>query len=244
MFAVIVNTIAIIVGTLIGLLIRRGISDRLTQAVMQALGLCTVIIGVHGAIQTNNILIMIISVAVGVGIGEYFDIDKKINSSTERLLNRFVKNRNQDAQSKKSEGTSAQKITEAFITSCLIMNVGAMVIVGSLDAGLSENYTMLYTKSLLDFISGIMLGAIMGIGVLGSAAFTLIFQGAIVLCAQLIAPFMSDLLISELSVTGCALILAIGLNMLKITSLKVLNYIPALLIVPLAIKIVDVFGIS
>ncbi|HAR79841.1 MAG TPA: DUF554 domain-containing protein, partial [Succinivibrionaceae bacterium] len=111
-------------------------------------------------------------------------------------------------------------------------------------AGLSENYTMLYTKSLLDFISGIMLGAIMGIGVLGSAAFTLIFQGAIVLCAQLIAPFMSDLLISELSVTGCALILAIGLNMLKITSLKVLNYIPALLIVPLAIKIVDVFGIS
>lgn len=131
----------------------------------------------------------------------------------------------------------AAGIANAFVTSCLIMNVGAMVIVGSLVAGLAEDYTMLYTKSLLDFVSGIMLSAAMGIGVMGSAVFTLIFQGGIVLLAQYIAPFCSPLLIEELSHTGSLLILAIGLNMIGLTKFKVLNYVPALLVIPFALWI-------
>ena len=90
------------------------------------------------------------------------------------------------------------------------MNVGAMVIVGSLNAGLIADYNMLYTKSLLDFISGIMLTATMGIGVMGSAAFTLVFQGAIVLMAAYIAPYVSDLVIAELNTAGCLLIFALS----------------------------------
>ena len=112
------------------------------------------------------------------------------------------------------------------------MNVGAMVIVGSLNAGLRADFAMLYTKSLLDFVSGIMFTATMGIGVMGSAAFTFFFQGGIVLLAEYVSPFLSDELIAEISSTGCLLILAIGLNMLNLTKIKVLDYLPALLVAP------------
>ena len=190
------------------------------------------IIGIQGAIQTSNILILILSIALGVFVGEFFNFEGKVNRFSQNLLGKIAKGEN-----------SVSKITEAFITSCLIMNVGAMVIVGSLDAGLRENYSMLYTKSLLDLISGIMLAATMGAGVFGSAAFTLIFQGTIVLLSKYISPYMSEFLIGEISSTGCAIILALGFNMIGITQFKVINYIPALLMVPLSIFIIDLLPI-
>ncbi|SFK22299.1 DUF554 domain-containing protein [Succinivibrio dextrinosolvens] len=227
MFAVIVNTIAIIIGTCVGLLVKKGIPKEISSNILKALGVCTVIIGIQGAIQTSNILILILSIALGVFVGEFFNFEGKVNRFFQNLLGKIAKGEN-----------SVSKITEAFITSCLIMNVGAMVIVGSLDAGLRENYSMLYTKSLLDLISGIMLAATMGAGVFGSAAFTLIFQGTIVLLSKYISPYMSEFLIGEISATGCAIILALGFNMIGITQFKVINYIPALLMVPLSIFII------
>jgi len=232
MFAVIVNTIAIIIGTCVGLLVKKGIPKEISSNILKALGVCTVIIGVQGAIQTSNILILILSIALGVFVGEFFNFEGKVNRFSQNLLGKIAKGEN-----------SVSKITEAFITSCLIMNVGAMVIVGSLDAGLRENYSMLYTKSLLDLISGIMLAATMGAGVFGSAAFTLIFQGTIVLLSKYISPYMSEFLIGEISSTGCAIILALGFNMIGITQFKVINYIPALLMVPLSIFIIDLLPI-
>ena len=226
MFAVIINTIAIIIGSAIGLLLKRGISANISENMLKALGLCTMIIGVQGAIVTGNILILIISVAGGVLIGESCDLEGKVNRFTEGLLSRHTRKAGQAAH-----------IAEAFVSSCLIMNVGAMVIVGSLDAGLRENYTMLYTKSLLDFISAIMLSATMGAGVMGSAVFTLFFQGGIVIFAEFLAPYLSERLITELSATGCAIILAIGLNMIGLTRFKLIIYIPALAVVPFALKL-------
>lgn len=221
MLAVIVNTLAIVFGSIIGLIIKKGIPESISNAIFKSLGLCTVIIGVQGAIKESNILIMIIAIVSGVFIGEYIDADGHVNRFTDRITKRLVK------------GNDSSRLTEAFITSCLIMNVGAMVIVGSLDAGLRADYTMLYTKSLLDFISGIMMTAAMGIGVIGSAGFTLVFQGAIVLLAEFIAPFMSNEIINEMSCTGCLIILGLGLNMLELTKLKIINYLPALLMAPL-----------
>lgn len=121
------------------------------------------------------------------------------------------------------------------------MNVGAMVIVGSLNAGLRADFAMLYTKSLLDFIAGIMMAAVMGIGVMGSGIFTLFFQGGIVLLAQYIAPFLSDQLVTEVSCTGSLLILALGLNMLEVTKIKVLNYLPALAVVPVVVTLMSLW---
>lgn len=225
MFAVIVNTLAIAIASLIGLCLRRGMTKNITDAVMQALGICTVLIGIQGAVSEKHVLLLIISVVIGVIIGEWGDWDGHVNRWAEKVAVACTKS------------GDAAGIANAFVTSCLIMNVGAMVIVGSLVAGLAEDYTMLYTKSLLDFVSGIMLSAAMGIGVMGSAVFTLIFQGGIVLLAQYIAPFCSPLLIEELSHTGSLLILAIGLNMIGLTKFKVLNYVPALLVIPFALWI-------
>ena len=196
---------------------------------MQALGICTVVIGAQGAVAEPNILIMIVSAVIGVFIGEWLDLDGRINRFTERLTSRFA-----------GEGEGA-RIANAFITSCLIMNVGAMVIVGSLNAGLRADFAMLYTKSLLDFIAGIMMAAVMGIGVMGSGLFTLFFQGGIVLLAQYIAPFLSDQLITEVSCTGSLLILALGLNMLEVTKIKVLNYLPALAVVPVVVTLMSLW---
>ena len=225
MFAVIVNTLAIAIASLIGLCLRRGMTKNITDVVMQALGICTVLIGIQGAVSEKHVLLLIISVVIGVIIGEWGDWDGHVNRWAEKVTVACTKS------------GDAAGIANAFVTSCLIMNVGAMVIVGSLAAGMAEDYTMLYTKSLLDFVSGIMLSAAMGIGVMGSAVFTLIFQGGIVLLAQYIAPFCSPLLIEELSHTGSLLILAIGLNMIGFTKFKVLNYVPALLVIPFALWI-------
>lgn len=230
MFAVIVNTVAIIIGTTVGLLFRRGIPKEISDIVMQALGLCTVIIGVQGAVAEQNILVMIIACVVGAGLGEAMDWDGHINRFAERLTSRW------------SGAGEGAKIANAFVTSCLIMNVGAMVIVGSLNAGLAADFTMLYTKSLLDMVSGAIMGAAMGIGVMGSAAFTLLFQGAIVLGAEWLAPFLSRDVIAEVSCTGCLLILAIGLNMIGLTKIKVLNYLPALAVVPVVLYIMNCIG--
>ena len=209
MFAVIVNTITILIGASVGLLLRKGLPESVSDAMMKGL---------------------ILSTIVGIVIGELLDVDGHINRAAERLTSRF---------SGKGEGA---KIAQAFVTSCLIMNVGAMTIVGSLDAGLRGNFSMLYTKSLLDLISGIPMAAAMGVGVMGSALFTLVFQGGIVLLAEYIAPYLSETLIKELVSTGSLMILAIGFNMLGVTKLKVLNYLPGLLVVPLALKLMQALG--
>ena len=233
MFAVFVNTIGIILGSLAGCCFRCGISKEMNYVLMQALGLCAVVIGIQGAIKEDNILIMIISAVTGVFIGQYVDADGLVNKFTARIMSRFAK----------GEGDTA-KLVNAFVTSCLIMNVGAMVIVGSLDAGLREDYTMLYTKSLLDTIAGVMMTAAMGIGVMGSAFFTLFFQGGIVLLAEQVAPYFSDYVIQEISCTGCLIILALGTNMLELTNIKVINYLPALVMVPLVIKLMNAIGLN
>ncbi len=233
MFAVFVNTIGIILGSLAGCCFRRGISKEMNYVLMQALGLCAVVIGIQGAIKEDNILIMIISAVTGVFIGQYVDVDGLVNKFTARIMSRFAK----------GEGDTA-KLVNAFVTSCLIMNVGAMVIVGSLDAGLRGDYTMLYTKSLLDTIAGVMMTAAMGIGVMGSAFFTLFFQGGIVLLAEQVATYLSDYVIQEISCTGCLIILALGTNMLELTNIKVINYLPALVMVPLVIKLINAIGLN
>jgi len=244
MSAVIINTIAIIAGSLIGFLLRRGIPEKITDSLMQALGLCTVIIGVQGCLEEKNILILIINICLGLVIGELTDADGHVNRFAERVTARFVSQKEAGGEG----DSSSARLAEAFVTSCLIMNVGAMVIVGSLDAGLRADYTMLYTKSLLDFISGIMMTAAMGIGVMGSAIFTLVFQGGIVLLAEYIAPYMSNGLITEMSCTGSLIIVALGMNMVGITKIKVINYIPALFVVPVVLwaekivyEIIDLF---
>lgn len=219
MFGVLVNVATVIVGSIIGLLFRKLIPQRATDCVMKGIGLCTIYIGIDGALTGTNTLITIISIAVGALIGELADLDKHLNNFAGKLEDKF-----------KSKDGSGPSIAEGFVTASLVFCVGAMTIVGSLQAGLTGDNTMLITKATLDFVSALIFSATLGIGVMLAAAFVLVFQGGIVLVAQAAAPFLTDYVIQEMTCVGSILIMALGLNIIGVTNFKVMNYLPAIFI--------------
>lgn len=223
MLGVIVNTVAVLIGSSIGLLCKKGIPERFTKAIMTALGLCVVYIGISGSLKGENTILLILSMVIGTAIGTALDIDGGINRLGDSLEKRFS---NEDGQ---------VSIAQGFVTASLLFCIGAMTIVGSLTAGLTGDNEMLFTKSVLDFISAIMLTVSLGIGVMFSALFVLVFQGAIALFAGVLSPLLSDAAINELICAGSLMIMALGFNMLGITKLKVANYMPALIIAPILV---------
>ncbi|MFR5601500.1 MAG: DUF554 domain-containing protein [Lachnospiraceae bacterium] len=220
MLGVIINTFTVLLGSCIGLFCKKGIPEKLSSSVMTGIGFCTVVIGIDGVLSGNNTLILIISIVLGVLIGEVCDLDGRINRGVEKLTGKAMK-----------DGNAAQ-ISQGFITACLMFCCGAMTIVGSLNAGLKSDHEMLITKSMLDFISSIMLSTTLGIGVLFSAVFVLGFQGLLVMLAQFLTPILSEGVIAELTCVGGLLILILGLNIAGITKVKVINYLPSLLLTP------------
>lgn len=222
MLGVLVNVATVLLGGSVGLIFKKGISKKFTDAVMIGLGLCTILIGIQGMLKGENILISIVSMVLGAIVGTALDIDGKLNGAGDFLEKKF----------KKKEGKSTS-IAEGFVTSSLVFCVGAMTIVGSLNAGLEGDNTMLFTKSTLDLFSSIMLAASLGVGVLFSAAFILVFQGGIVLLSGFLTPLLSEAAINEITCVGSLMILALGFNLIGLAKLKVANYTPALIFAPL-----------
>lgn len=216
MLGTVVNTAAVLIGASIGLMIKKGIPKRIGDSLMKALGLCTIYIGISGAFKGENTLVMIISMVLGTLIGEAVDIDRHVNSGVRKLEDRFTKS--------KSENTIAQ----GFITASLLFCIGSMTIVGAMNAGLLGDNTMLYTKSTLDFCSSIIFGSTLGIGVLFAGGFVLVYQGGLTLLAIAAAPLLSTTVINEMTCVGSLVIIATGLNLLGITKLKLMNYLPAM----------------
>ncbi len=219
MIGVTVNTVAVLLGGLIGCMIKKGFKNKVADAIMFGLGLCTVYIGISGMFEGNNILILIISVAAGAAVGTALDIDGKIKRVAHSVENKFRNN------------TGRQSVADGIIGGSLLFCVGAMAVVESLNAGFGDN-TMLYTKSMLDFVASMMLAVSLGVGVALSSVTVLIFQGSIALLAVFIKPYLTVELISELTCTGSLLITIIGLNMTGMTKAKVADYLPSLLFVP------------
>lgn len=216
MLGVIVNTIAVIVGSSVGLLLKKGIPDAMKDVIMKGLGLCTIYIGITGALKGQNPLILILSIVIGAIIGQGIDLDAALNRFAGKLEKRFKK---------EGEETS---IAEGFVTASLLFCVGAMTIVGSLQAGLSGDNEMLFTKSMLDLISSCIFASALGVGVLFAAGFVFAFQGIIVLLAQYVSPFLGNNVIAEMTCAGSLLIIALGLNIIGVTQFKVMNYLPAI----------------
>ena len=226
MIGVLVNTITVIIGSCVGLLLKKGIPQRLTTAIMLGIGLCTIYIGVDGMMEGENTLVLIVSMVLGALVGTWLNLDGKIQALGDWMEQKF--NRNQS-----ENGTSQVSLAQGFVTAALLFCVGSMTIVGSLNAGISGDNEMLFTKSLLDLISSSMLAASLGLGVLLSAVFVLVFQGALVLLASVLAPFLTTAAIAELTCCGSVLILALGLNLIGVTKFKVADYLPALVFVPI-----------
>lgn len=223
MLGVIVNTIAVIIGSTIGLLCKKGIPKKIADAIMTGIALCTVYIGISGSLAGENTIAVIISIALGAALGTILDIDGFLGRTGDRLEKKF------------SDKGAAGNVSKAFVTASLLFCVGSMTIVGSLTAGLSGDYEMLFTKSVLDFISSMMLSVSLGIGVLFAALFVLVFQGALVLLAGVLAPVLSTSAINEIICAGSIMIIGLGLNMLGVTKIKVADLLPALVFVPLVL---------
>ena len=223
---VLVNVLTVVVGSTVGLLLKKQIPEKLTNAVMTAIGLCTVAIGVTGVIKGQNQLVMIISLVLGTIIGTIIDIDGKLTKIGDKL------------QNKKGENEKST-FSQGFVTASLLFCVGAMTIVGSMNAGISGDNQMLYTKSVLDLISSTMLGASLGIGVLFSSAFVLVFQGGLVALSMALGSFLNDFAVAELICAGSVMIIALGLNLIGITKIKVANLLPGLVLVPVVCKVFE-----
>ena len=217
MLGTLVNTAAVLVGSCIGLLFRKGLPERFGQVIMKGLGLCVMYIGVKGALKGENEIIAIRSIAVGAVIGELLRLDERL----EKLggwIERKCKKREDDKTS----------VTEGFVSASLLFCVGAMTILGSLESGISGDHSTLFLKSILDFTCSIIYASTLGYGVIFSAATVLVIQGSITLLAGWIAPVLTETVILEMSCVGSILIIGLALNMLGITKLKTMNYIPAI----------------
>ena len=226
---VIVNTITVLIGSGVGLLLKKGIPERLNKAVMTAIGLCTIAIGITGIIKGQNQLVMILSMVFGAIVGTLIDIDKRL----ECLGNKLAK------KSNAQENTFSQ----GFVTASLLFCVGAMTIVGSMNAGISGDNQMLYTKSVLDLISSSMLASSLGFGVMCASGFVLFFQGALVALSMVLGSFLSDFAVAELICAGSVMITALGLNLIGVTKIKVANLLPGLIFVPVFCAVFQILGI-
>ncbi|CZQ85848.1 DUF554 domain-containing protein [Trichococcus flocculiformis] len=210
-----VNSAAIILGGSIGLALKKGLSDRIASAVMNALALCVLYIGVSGILKGENILITILSMVFGTLVGEWIDLDKKINQLGDEI------------ESRVSSENKEHSVSNGFVTASLLFCVGAMAIVGALQSGLTGNHDTLFAKSLIDGIAAIVMASSLGIGVLLSAGLILVYEGGITLFANVLAPLLTDSVINEMTCVGSLLIVGLALNMLKLTNLKIMNYAPA-----------------
>lgn len=227
---VIVNTLTVIIGSLLGIAFKKGVPSKLTDAVMTGVGVCTVYIGISGALSAGadpnaNPLMPIIAIALGVVIGTILDIDGKLVRLGEKVEQHFFKQ-------------NSGKIAEGFISACLLFCVGSMTIVGGINAGISGDNTLYFTKSVLDFVSATVLSVSYGLGVLLSSSFVLVFQGGIVLVASLIEPLLTSHMIQEMNCVGNLLIVLIGFNLMGITKTKVADFLPAILITLLLASII------
>ena len=218
MLGTIVNTLAVAAGGAIGLLLKKGIPQKITDAVMQGLALCVIFMGVSGALEGSKTLAMIVAMALGAVVGTLLDLDGRLNKLGDTI------------EAKMGPGGQG-RIATGFVTASLLYCVGALAIVGSLQSGLTGDHSMLYTKSMLDFISSLVLCASLGVGVILSAVTLFLYQGVITLLAQALAPILTDAVIAEMTCVGSLLIIGMGLNMLGVTKIKIMNYVPAIFIV-------------
>lgn len=225
MIACVINAVLVLLGSVAGLLFKRRIKESRSRAIMAALGLCILLIGVSGAIKTQNLLCVILSMVIGTLLGELLRIEDRLDALGGVLKRRFMK-----------DGDSG-RFTEGFMTASLMFCVGSMAIVGSMEAGISHSYSTILSKSVLDCVTAVTFSAAMGIGVAFSAAAVLVYQGLLTLLFIFIGDFLPGASVTEMSATGSLLIIALGLNMLGVTGenrIRVGNMLPAVFL-PIAL---------
>lgn len=218
MIATVVNVALVLVGSVLGLLFRRFISQKMVSVLTHALGLCVAGIGISSLISTQDMLCVIVCMVVGTVLGQGLDIEARLERGGEWLRQRADK------------GNPNSRFTESFVSAALLFCVGAMAITGSIEAGLNQNYSILLSKGVIDGVSAISFAATMGIGVAFSVLPLFLYQGAITLLAGWVGPYLPQAVIVEMSAVGGALIVGIAINMLGLgrEKIRVGNMLPAM----------------
>ncbi len=229
MFGTIVNSGAIALGGLIGIILKKGIKEEYSATIMDGIGLSVIIIGITGGIKSENIILVISSIVIGSILGEAIGIEKKLDSIGHKLQTRF--------------GGGDSNFSKAFVTTSLIYCVGAMAIIGSLEAGIQGNHETLLVKSIIDGISSIIFASTLGVGVIFAAIPVFIYQGTITLLASSLKGLLTAQVVNEMSAIGGILIMAIGINVMGIKKIKVGNMLPAVFIPIIYFFLANTFGL-
>ncbi len=221
MLSVFINMAAILAGGTLGLFFNRSFPQHIADTVMKGLALCVLYIGISGALEGQHILVTILSVALGGALGEWLDLDGRLNWLGQKLEEKF------GAKGAAEGGAPRKSLAEGFVSASMLFCVGAMAIVGSLQSGLVGDHSTIIAKSLIDGIAAVLLASSLGAGVLFSAGAVFLYQGSIVLLAETLEPLLDSATVAEMSCAGSLLIVGLALNMLDLTHLKITNYIPA-----------------
>lgn len=219
MFGTIVNVIAIILGSIFGIIFHKIINQDIAYSLFKVLGLCVMFLGIIGLVKVENPMIIIISMAVGTLVGEVINIESKLeimSGRIETVVNRYYKG----------------KIKDGFLTATLLFCIGSMAIIGTIESTLSNNHDTLYAKSILDGITSVIFASSMGLGVMLSGASVLLYQGGISLLANFIKPLVTAVpdTIPMISGVGSLMIMGLGINMVFNLKLKISNMLPSILV--------------
>jgi uncharacterized protein len=236
MIATIINAILIVIGTMIGLLMRKGFSEKAKDTVFTATGIISLVIGFSMAIGSSHILALALSLIIGGLLGTAMDIEGAIFRFGEWLRVRFTPKGKASTETTAEgavEGTTEGKSSFAFgfLNASVLFCVGAMALVGSFKAGAEGDYDLILTKSVMDGVVAIMFAGAMGIGVGFSAISVLVYQGALTLLAVQIKPYVSATMLAELSAVGGALIVMIGINLLGLRKIRTGDFLPSLVVI-------------
>jgi hypothetical protein len=218
-----INIAAILGGTTLGMLLKTRMPDRISHVVVQGIGTFTIFLGIRLALQTQSVLTMLLSLIIGGILGAVLDIGAGLESVAARLEVRFA--------------TEQSQIAKGFLTATLLFCVGPMAIIGSLEDGISGNYQILMTKSIMDGFSSIAFSSAMGIGVALSAVAVLVYQGGLTMLSSVMRQLLTDAAIIEMTATGGLLIVGIGLDILGIKKIQVANMLPAIAVAAVLIRL-------
>lgn len=236
MIAVFVNCVTVIIGSLVGLLVARKITDVYADAVQTAAGIISLVLGIQMAFSYQNVVYLTLSLISGGMIGTKLDVDGKILGLGKLLEKLVLKKGDGVSEGSHSDSSASNKnFAYAFLNTSVLFCVGAMSIIGSFRAAIEHDYTIIFTKSILDGFMAITFAAAMGVGTAFSALSILVYQGTLTLLSSAISPFVTEQMITELTGVGGATIIMIGINLIRLRTIKTANFLPALVVMVLLV---------
>ncbi len=215
MIGVYVDTAAVLVCGIIGLIVKKVLPKIWGMYIMKGLALCAIYAGISGAIGGQNVLVVVLSIVLGEIIGIAFDIGGKVDRLAEKAEQKFGKGENENS------------LAKGLVSSVMILCAGSLSIVGSIQAGLAGDNTLLFTKAIMDGVTAVILGASVGVGVILSSVFVFGFEAGIVLLSQIIAPYLGDYVVSEVACVGSIILVALGFKLLEAIEIDIMDFVPA-----------------